>query len=130
MSNHYKLSKWKAEVVARELAAKARVIIVNPSAPSAARRQNRRRPAGHCRFSEAQNAGLPRDRLNWVHVATVAIGHILAAEKGRIANATFWGNAEGTGRCSRRSPRSKRSQACPRQKCAFPIRRAGRRACE
>src|SRR5688572_118911 len=34
MSNHYKLSKWKAEVVARDLAAKgAPVVIVNPSAP-------------------------------------------------------------------------------------------------
>ena len=34
MSNHYKLSKWRAEVVARELAAQgAPVVIVNPSAP-------------------------------------------------------------------------------------------------
>src|SRR6266850_754515 len=34
MSNHYKLSKWRAELVARELAAKgAPAVIVNPSAP-------------------------------------------------------------------------------------------------
>src|ERR1043166_1851349 len=34
MSNHYKISKWRAEVVARELAAKdLPVVIVNPSAP-------------------------------------------------------------------------------------------------
>src|SRR6266446_10309919 len=34
MSNPYKRSKWRAEVVARELAAKgAPVVIVNPSAP-------------------------------------------------------------------------------------------------
>ncbi len=34
MSNHYKRSKWQAEVVARELAAKGLpVVIVNPSAP-------------------------------------------------------------------------------------------------
>jgi dihydroflavonol-4-reductase len=34
MSNHYKLSKWQAELLARELAAQGLpVVIVNPSAP-------------------------------------------------------------------------------------------------
>src|SRR4051812_23089841 len=34
MSNHYKISKWRAEVVARELTAKGLpILIVNPSAP-------------------------------------------------------------------------------------------------
>ena len=33
MSNHYKISKWHAEVVARELAEKLPVVIVTPSAP-------------------------------------------------------------------------------------------------
>ena len=33
MSNHYKRSKWQAEQIARELAKKFPVVIVNPSAP-------------------------------------------------------------------------------------------------
>ena len=33
--------------------------------------------------------------LNWVHVRDVAIGHILAAEKGRIGERYILGNAEG-----------------------------------
>src|SRR5204863_7226844 len=38
MSNHYKLSKWRREIVAREQASKgAPAVIVNPSAPVGAR---------------------------------------------------------------------------------------------
>ncbi len=33
--------------------------------------------------------------LNWVHVRDVAIGHILAAEKGRLGNRYILGNAQG-----------------------------------
>jgi dihydroflavonol-4-reductase len=33
--------------------------------------------------------------LNWVHVRDVAIGHILAAEKGRIGERYILGNTEG-----------------------------------
>jgi dihydroflavonol-4-reductase len=33
--------------------------------------------------------------LNWVHVRDVAVGHILAAEKGRIGERYILGNAEG-----------------------------------
>jgi dihydroflavonol-4-reductase len=33
--------------------------------------------------------------LNWVHVRDVVIGHILAAEKGRIGERYILGNAEG-----------------------------------
>jgi dihydroflavonol-4-reductase len=33
--------------------------------------------------------------LNWVHVADVAVGHILAAERGRIGERYILGNAEG-----------------------------------
>jgi dihydroflavonol-4-reductase len=33
--------------------------------------------------------------LNWVHVRDVALGHILAAEKGRVGERYLLGNAEG-----------------------------------
>ena len=33
--------------------------------------------------------------LNWVHVRDVAVGHILAAEKGRLGERYILGNAEG-----------------------------------
>src|SRR2546427_6590173 len=58
MGNHYKLSKWKAEVVARELATKgAPVIIVNPSAPIGPRddldRKSTRLNSSHSQISYA-----------------------------------------------------------------------------
>ena len=33
--------------------------------------------------------------LNWVHVHDVAVGHVLAAEKGRVGERYILGNAEG-----------------------------------
>jgi dihydroflavonol-4-reductase len=33
--------------------------------------------------------------LNWVHVRDVAVGHILAAERGRIGERYILGNAQG-----------------------------------
>jgi dihydroflavonol-4-reductase len=97
MSNHYKLSKWKAEVVARELAAKgAPVIIVNPSAPVGPR-DVKPTPTGQV-IVDFLNRKMPAyldTGLNWTHVRDVAIGHILAAEKGRIGQRYILGNAEG-----------------------------------
>jgi dihydroflavonol-4-reductase len=97
MSNHYKLSKWKAEVVARELAAKgAPVVIVNPSAPVGPR-DVKPTPTGQV-IVDFLNRALPAyldTGLNWVHVRDVAVGHILAAEKGRIGERYILGNAEG-----------------------------------
>ncbi|HUR44446.1 MAG TPA: hopanoid-associated sugar epimerase [Candidatus Saccharimonadales bacterium] len=97
MSNHYKLSKWKAEVVARELAGKgAPVVIVNPSAPVGPR-DVKPTPTGKVivDFMNREMPGYLDTGLNWVHVRDVAIGHILAAEKGRIGERYILGNADG-----------------------------------
>src|SRR5205823_1192297 len=97
MSNHYKLSKWRAEIVARELAAKgAPVVIVNPSAPVGPR-DVKPTPTGQM-IVDFLNRKMPAyldTGLNWVHVRDVAIGHILAAEKGRIGERYILGHALG-----------------------------------
>lgn len=97
MRNHYKLSKWKAEVVARELAAKGvPVVIVNPSAPVGPK-DVKPTPTGKV-IVDFLNREMPAyldTGLNWVHVRDVAVGHILAAEKGRIGERYILGNAEG-----------------------------------
>jgi dihydroflavonol-4-reductase len=97
MSNHYKLSKWKAEVVARELAAKGLpVVIVNPSAPIGPR-DVKPTPTGKV-IVDFLNREMPAyldTGLNWVHVRDVAIGHILAAEKGRVGERYILGSAPG-----------------------------------
>ena len=97
MNNHYKLSKWRAEVVARELAAKnLPVIIVNPSAPVGPR-DVKPTPTGQV-IVDFLNSAMPAfldTGLNWVHVRDVAIGHILAAEKGRVGERYILGNASG-----------------------------------
>ncbi len=97
MSNHYKLSKWRAEVVARELAAKgAPVVIVNPSAPIGPR-DVKPTPTGKV-IVDFLNRAMPAyldTGLNWVHVRDVAVGHILAAEKGRAGERYILGNAQG-----------------------------------
>ena len=97
MSNHYKLSKWDAEVVARELAAKgAPIVIVNPSAPVGPR-DVKSTPTGQVivDFLNRQMPAYLDTGLNWVHVRDVAIGHILAAEKGRIGERYILGHADG-----------------------------------
>jgi dihydroflavonol-4-reductase len=97
MSNHYKRSKWRAEVVARDLAAKdAPVIIVNPSAPVGPS-DVKPTPTGQV-IVDFLNRKMPAyldTGLNWVHVRDVAEGHILAAEKGRVGERYILGNAEG-----------------------------------
>ena len=97
MSNHYKLSKWKAEVVARELAAKgAPVVIVNPSAPVGPR-DVKPTPTGQV-IVDFLNRAMPAyldTGLNWVHVRDVATGHILAAEKGRAGERYILGHEQG-----------------------------------
>jgi len=97
MSNHYKLSKWRAEVIARELAAKgAPVVIVNPSAPVGPR-DVKPTPTGKVivDFLNRQMPAYLDTGLNWVHVRDVAIGHILAAEKGRVGERYILGSVEG-----------------------------------
>ena len=97
MTNHYKLSKWRAEVVARNLAAKgAPVVIVNPSAPVGPR-DSKPTPTGQI-VLDVLNRAMPAyidTGLNFVHVRDVAVGHILAAERGRIGERYILGHAEG-----------------------------------
>ena len=97
MSNPYKVSKWRAEVIARELAADGLpIIIVNPSAPIGPR-DVKPTPTGQI-IVDFLNQALPAyldTGLNWVHVRDVAEGHILAAERGRIGERDILGNREG-----------------------------------
>ena len=97
MSNHYKRSKWRAEQVARESAQNgAPVVIVNPSAPVGPR-DVKPTPTGQV-IVDFLNRAMPAyldTGLNWVHVRDVAMGHILAAEKGRIGERYILGNASG-----------------------------------
>jgi dihydroflavonol-4-reductase len=97
MTNPYKLSKWQAEVAARELAQQgAPVVIVNPSAPIGPR-DVKPTPTGQL-VVDFLNRAMPAyldTGLNFVHVRDVAVGHILAAEKGRLGERYILGNAEG-----------------------------------
>jgi dihydroflavonol-4-reductase len=97
MSNHYKRSKWQAEQVALELAQNhLPVVIVNPTAPVGPR-DAKPTPTGQI-IVDFLNRKLPAyldTGLNWVHVRDVAVGHILAAEKGRVGERYILGNAHG-----------------------------------
>lgn len=97
MSNHYKRSKWQAEGVAVELARRGLpVIIVNPSAPVGPR-DVKPTPTGQV-IVDFLNRKMPAyldTGLNWVHVRDVAVGHILAAERGRLGERYILGHAEG-----------------------------------
>ncbi len=97
MSNDYKRSKWRAEVVARELAATgAPVVIVNPSAPVGPR-DVKPTPTGKV-IVDFLNRRMPAyldTGLNWAHVRDVAIGHFLAAERGRVGERYILGHATG-----------------------------------
>ncbi len=97
MTNHYKRSKWQAEQVATQLARNGLpVIIVNPSAPVGPR-DVKPTPTGQV-IVDFLNRKMPAyldTGLNWVHVRDVAIGHILAAERGGIGERYILGNAEG-----------------------------------
>jgi dihydroflavonol-4-reductase len=97
MTNHYKRSKWQAELVAIQLARNGLpVIIVNPSAPVGPR-DVKPTPTGQV-ILDFLNRKMPAyldTGLNWVHVQDVAIGHILAAEKGALGERYILGNAEG-----------------------------------
>ncbi len=97
MTNHYKRSKWQAEVAAREAAmAGLPVVIVNPAAPVGPR-DVKPTPTGQLivDFLNSAMPGYLDTGLNWVHVRDVAVGHILAAEKGRIGERYILGHSEG-----------------------------------
>jgi dihydroflavonol-4-reductase len=97
LSNHYKRSKWQAEQVALGLARQGLpVVIVNPSAPVGPR-DVKPTPTGQLivDFLNRQMPAYLDTGLNWVHVRDVAIGHILAAEKGRLGERYILAHAEG-----------------------------------
>ena len=97
MSNPYKRSKWQAEQAALELARKGLpIVIVNPSAPVGPR-DVKPTPTGQV-IVDFLNRAMPAyldTGLNYVHVRDVAVGHILAAEKGRIGERYILGHTEG-----------------------------------
>jgi dihydroflavonol-4-reductase len=96
-ANHYKRSKWQAEQVAIRLVRDGLpVIIVNPTAPVGPR-DVKPTPTGKVivDFLNRQMPAYLDTGLNWVHVRDVAIGHILAAQYGRIGERYILGNAEG-----------------------------------
>lgn len=98
LSNDYKRSKFQAEGVAMELCQKQGlpIVIVNPSAPVGPG-DIKPTPTGQI-IVDFLNRRLPAyldTGLNWVHVRDVAVGHILAAEKGRLGQRYILGNARG-----------------------------------
>ena len=98
LNSDYKLSKFQAEGVALELFRKAGlpVVIVNPSAPVGPG-DVKPTPTGRI-VVDFLNRRLPAyldTGLNWVHVRDVAVGHIMAAEKGRLGERYILGNSQG-----------------------------------
>lgn len=98
LSNDYKKSKFQAEAVAMELFHKKGlpIVIVNPSAPVGPG-DVKPTPTGQV-IVDFLNRKMPaylETGLNWVHVRDVAIGHILAAEKGTLGERYILGNADG-----------------------------------
>ncbi len=86
MVGPYKASKFLAERVAEELAARgAPIVIVNPSAPIGPW-DVKPTPTGQMvvDFLKGKMVGSLDTGLNIVHVRDVARGHILAAERGRV----------------------------------------------
>ncbi len=97
LSGHYKISKFRAELIAIQSARNGvPVIIVYPSAPIGPR-DVKPTPTGQV-IVDFLNRNMPAyldTGLNWVHVRDVAVGHILAAEKGRVGERYILGHAEG-----------------------------------
>ena len=98
LSNDYKKSKFQAEAVATKLFHKdgLPIVIVNPTAPIG---PNDVKPTPTGRIVvDFLNRRLPaylETGLNWVHVRDVAVGHILAAEKGQMGQRYILGNKDG-----------------------------------
>jgi dihydroflavonol-4-reductase len=94
MVGAYKASKFLAERVADEWAARgAPVVIVNPSAPIGPW-DVKPTPTGQMivDFLEGRMIGSVDTGLNVVHVRDVARGHILAAQKGRVGERYILGH--------------------------------------
>lgn len=97
LTNDYKRSKWQAELIAVKFAREGLpVVIVNPSAPVGPR-DVKPTPTGQIivAFLNRELPAFLETGLNWVHVRDVAVGHILAAEKGLIGDRYILGNKDG-----------------------------------
>jgi dihydroflavonol-4-reductase len=97
LTNDYKRSKWEAELIAAKFAREGMpVVIVNPSSPVGPR-DVKPTPTGQIivAFLNKELPAYLETGLNWVHVRDVAVGHILAAEKGLIGQRYILGNAQG-----------------------------------
>ena len=98
LSNDYKRSKFQAEALAVELFRKSGlpIVIVNPSAPIGPG-DVKPTPTGQIivDFLKGRLPAYVETGLNWVHVRDVAIGHILAAEKGGLGQRYILGNGQG-----------------------------------
>jgi len=98
LTGAYKLSKFQAEAVALEFfqTSGLPVVIVNPSAPVGPG-DVKPTPTGQI-IVDFLNRRLPAfldTGLNWVHVHDVAVGHLLAAEKGQPGQRYILGHAQG-----------------------------------
>jgi len=72
------------------------IVIVNPSAPIGAF-DVKPTPTGKIvlDFLQRKMPAYLDTGLNWVHVRDVAVGHILAAEKGRVGERLHFGQRRG-----------------------------------
>ena len=94
LAGHYKQSKYAAEQVALEYAARGLpVVVVNPSAPVGPW-DRKPTPTGQVLvdFMKGRMPAYLDTGLNIVHVRDVAAGHLLAAEKGRTGERYILGN--------------------------------------
>lgn len=91
----YKLSKYDAEQQVRALAASQDIVIVNPSTPVGPG-DIKPTPTGQM-ILDAARGKMPayvNTGLNVVHVDDVAMGHLLALEKGQAGNAYILGGED------------------------------------
>ncbi|NUP98580.1 MAG: NAD-dependent epimerase/dehydratase family protein [Armatimonadetes bacterium] len=96
MVGHYKRSKYLAEEVARERAAAGQpIVIVNPSTP-VGDFDVRPTPTGQIivDFLRGRMPGFVNTGLNLVDVRDVALGHLLAAERGRLGERYILGHRD------------------------------------
>ena len=94
MAGHYKRSKFLAEQVALEFARQGLpVVLVHPSAPVGPG-DTRPTPTGQIivDYLKGRMPAYLETGLNLVHVRDVAVGHLLAEEKGRVGEKYILGN--------------------------------------
>lgn len=94
LTSHYKRSKFEAEKVALSYVSRGvPLVVVNPSAPLGPWDQ-KPTPTGKIivDFMQGKMPAYLDTGLNLIHVHDVAIGHVLAAERGKIGERYILGN--------------------------------------